>query len=100
MRKELQIGERLQVVLSEDWTEWFQSHWNWKDFTLVKVAYEDEVCMGSRELDLALLGFGVWIQWIYNREAPTRVECIRRMDEWMAQNAEKEQTDTSGAVHE
>jgi hypothetical protein len=69
------------IDYGQEWSEWFQEHWNWKNFTLIKVYYEDEICMGNRELTLALLGFWVRIQYLYDRGAKTRVEIEARVSE-------------------
>jgi hypothetical protein len=85
MRRTWEPGNWMFDV-SEEWSEWFSDHWNWRNFTFIKIYYEDEICMGSRELDLAFLGLGLRIVYLYNREAPTRVLVTERMDEWLAKN--------------
>lgn len=66
---------------SEEWSEWFSGRWNWVNFTLIKIYYEDEICMGNRELELRLLGLGVRIVHLYNRAAPERQLVAERLKE-------------------
>lgn len=76
---------------SEEWSEWFSGRWNWVNFTLIKIYYEDEICMGQRELELRLLGVGVRIVHLYNRETPMRSDVKKMMGELLA-NEHKDQT--------
>lgn len=89
MRKEIQVG-KFAITLGEEWSEWFQKGWNWKNFTLIQAAYEDEICMGSREVVVSLFGFRMWVNWVYDANTPTRIEMYRRLDEWRAANPTNE----------
>lgn len=68
----------------QDWTEWFQSGMNWRNFHLIVLEYEDEICMGQREIVGYLLGLGFRLQWCYNEKAK-HLELVQdRMAEIMA----------------
>lgn len=62
--------------LTEEWSEWFspRGFLNWVNFTLIQVYYEDERCMGTREVVLRLLGLGVRICYVYDHDAEKRME--------------------------
>jgi len=49
----------------QDWSEWFQKGYNWRNFHLIVMEYEDEVALGNREIVMYLLGFGFRIYWHY-----------------------------------
>lgn len=70
----------------QDWTEWFSGGYNWKEFTLIHVYYEDEVCMGTRELLLALLGLTLRITYLYDDKTGMRTKIQQRLDDWMEEN--------------
>lgn len=57
---------------SEEWSEWFSGEWNWRNFTLIQIYYEDECHLGNHEVVLRLLGVGVRIVHVYDRDAEGR----------------------------
>jgi hypothetical protein len=73
------------VCWSQDWSEWFTGGMNWRTFTFLNVDYEDEIYMGSRELNFGFLGFNVRLAWVYNDHAEMRQEVQRRFTELMEQ---------------
>lgn len=54
---------------TQEWTEWFRKGFNWRNFHLIEISYEDECHMGQREVRVFLLGFGCTIQWCYDEAA-------------------------------
>lgn len=69
---------------SEEWSEWFSGTWNWRNFTLIKIYYEDECHLGNRELELCLLGLGLRIVYLYDRKAAGRViinDCLEEIQD-------------------
>lgn len=78
---------------SEEWSEWFSGEWNWRNFTLIQIYYEDECHLGNRELVLRLLGVGVRIVHVYDKDAEGR----RIVEERFADLLEERSTQGKGA---
>jgi hypothetical protein len=53
----------------QEWTEWHTEGWNWRNFHLIELSYEDTSHMGQREIRLFLLGIGLFVQWCYDETA-------------------------------
>lgn len=62
-------GKRWGLQFYQDWSEWFGGACNWRNFHLIGLEYEDEYCMGQREIVAYLLGLGLRLHWCYNTEA-------------------------------
>lgn len=77
------------IQLLQDWAEWFQRDYNWRNFHFIGLEYEDEFCMGNREFVLYLLGIGVRIYWIYDDQAEMRAEVRRRMEQIKSKYGDK-----------
>jgi hypothetical protein len=76
-------GEMYNVTFYQEWTEWLarlfrRGHFNWYNFHLVEVSFEDEVCTANRELVIFLLGFGLRVQWATGRTTPMMEEIKQR----------------------
>jgi hypothetical protein len=65
----------------QEWREWFSGHYNWQNFTLIEIAYENGGHMGNREIMLGLLGFRMRILWTSDHEAEGRQLVLERMAE-------------------
>lgn len=64
------IEEGFSCWLTQEWTEWFGKGFNWRSFHFIEISYEDECCMGQRELVVFLLGIGITLKWCYDVESP------------------------------
>jgi hypothetical protein len=74
----------LQIEAWQQWAEWFPSskmYWNWQNFTLIEIAYENDIACGNYELKLALLGFCRRLSWFKKDEGPA----LKRAKEIMAE---------------
>lgn len=69
------------VGFTQEWTEWFSGRQHWCNFHLIELSYEDEICMGQREIVFFVLGFGLTVQWCYNAEADGLRLVEERMNE-------------------
>lgn len=63
------VEEGLMFWFTQEWTDWFRSGLNWRNFHLIEISYEDEVYMGQRELVVFLLGLGVTFKWCYETKS-------------------------------
>lgn len=69
------------IWFTEEWSEWFRKGFNWRNFHLIEVSYEDACHMGQREIVLFLFGLGLHIQWCYREEAEGLAILQERMAE-------------------
>jgi len=56
------------VDLSNDW-EQLIGKYNWYEFNLLKMYFENDVIHGCSEIEIYLLGFGIRIYWVSNKKA-------------------------------
>ncbi len=66
---------------NEEWTEWFRKGFNWRNFHLIELSYEDACHMGQREIVVFVLGFGIHLQWCYREQAEGLAILQERMAE-------------------
>lgn len=66
MRKTIEFG-KLSVDLLNQWSQFF-SKYNWIAFDVVKVYFERFDKMGTAEVEIAILGLGIRLYWVYNKE--------------------------------
>jgi hypothetical protein len=74
---------KFHLELNQDWSEWFTGSFNWRNFCLINLAYEDEAMIGNREITAGLFGFTLRLTWVYNDQAATRVIIEKRLDDFM-----------------
>lgn len=85
----------VQIEFLQDYAEWLTvGRYNWRNFDVIGVRFEDEACLGNCELHLALFGLHLRISWFYDRDTPMRKEIERRLDDWLER---KGVTDSSPA---
>jgi hypothetical protein len=67
----------------EFWHDWNFVNVNWVNFTVIDLAGEINFMDGTGEIEIALLGLHLRLQWISNREANAAfiAEMNRRMEE-------------------
>lgn len=53
---------------------------NWVDFTFAKLRFEWDKLMGGLEFEVTLLGLGLRVYYIYDRNTPARKEIYEMMD--------------------
>ena len=63
---------RLQVEGWEEWSEWFRSGYNWRNFHFIELAYELESYVPGHEFSIALLGLCARITWYYGEKNTVR----------------------------
>lgn len=80
------------IQFSEEWSEWFCGEYNWRNFTLIQIYYEDECHLGNRELVLRLLGVGVRIMYVYDQDAEGRRIVNERLNELMSRHTTEGKT--------
>ena len=75
----LEVGP-FSLDIEEEWTEWLTiGGYNWRNFTFIEAAFEDENHLGSAEIRLALMGLTMRLSWVYNHEAPGRLILKERL---------------------
>jgi len=60
--------------LSCDWDQFFnKKRWSWREYNWLKVLYEVDAMHYEREIEVYIVGFGVRLYWIYDKEKNMRV---------------------------
>lgn len=75
MRKTVDF-KRFSMDFNVDWVQ-IKGKWNWYEFHLIQFRVEKELMHGMAEIEIALLGFGVRIYWIWNKNI-----YLKKMDEY------------------
>jgi len=68
MRKTINLG-KVGVDLTCQWAQFINpEQWNWITFDFIQLTFENDRFIGTSEIELYLLGFGIRIYWISNEE--------------------------------
>ena len=68
MRKTINT-KHFDIDIDNQWSAIFnRKDYNWVDFDIIKLSFEDNKHLGCWETELYLLGFGIRLYGVYNEE--------------------------------
>lgn len=78
---------RLNINFYNDWLQFFCKV-NWVTISVVKLEFEVESYLGNVSLDVAFLGFGTRLVYVYNPQADGLREIEERMSKFLKETKE------------
>lgn len=59
----------ISIDLIQEWTPFFKpKEYNWLDFHVADIHFENSVHTGTAEVELIIMGLGIRIYWTYNEK--------------------------------